>query len=84
MKVRPSTGADAEAATMDDRPLKVPLAGENVLQHYDDYAHGQIIRASQLNVDGSLENVGTTGKMILIFPVHPKNTLQGTLLSIQR
>ena len=63
---------------------EVPPAGENVLQRYDDYAHEQIIRASQLNVDGSLENVGTTGKMILIFPVHPKNTLQRTLLSIQR
>ncbi|KAK7270685.1 hypothetical protein RJT34_26019 [Clitoria ternatea] len=34
---------------------QVPLAGENALPRYDDYAHEQILRASQLNVD---ENSG--------------------------
>lgn len=31
---------------------QVPLAGENALPRYDEYAHEQIIRASQLDVDG--------------------------------
>ena len=30
---------------------KVPLAGENALPRYDEYAHKQILKASQLNVD---------------------------------
>ncbi|TXG75681.1 hypothetical protein E1A91_1Z026600v1 [Gossypium mustelinum] len=32
---------------------QVPLAGENALPRYDEYAHEQILRASSLNVDGS-------------------------------
>ncbi|XP_047147460.1 beta-amylase 1, chloroplastic-like [Vigna umbellata] len=31
---------------------QVALAGENALPRYDEYAHEQIIRASELNVDG--------------------------------
>ncbi|KAG8369752.1 hypothetical protein BUALT_Bualt14G0046400 [Buddleja alternifolia] len=31
---------------------QVPLAGENALPRYDDYAHEQILRASALDVDG--------------------------------
>ncbi|KAG4188693.1 hypothetical protein ERO13_A08G181833v2 [Gossypium hirsutum] len=32
---------------------QVPLAGENALPRYDEYAHEQILQASSLNVDGS-------------------------------
>ncbi|KAE9586111.1 hypothetical protein Lal_00010308 [Lupinus albus] len=32
---------------------QVPLAGENALPRYDEYAHEQIIKASQLDVDGN-------------------------------
>ncbi|KAK6130504.1 hypothetical protein DH2020_035762 [Rehmannia glutinosa] len=32
---------------------QVPLAGENALPRYDDYAHEQILRASALDVDGN-------------------------------
>ncbi|CAJ1952243.1 unnamed protein product [Sphenostylis stenocarpa] len=32
---------------------QVALAGENALPRYDEYAHEQIIRASQLNADGN-------------------------------
>lgn len=32
---------------------KVPLAGENALPRYDDYAHEQILQASSLNFDGN-------------------------------
>lgn len=31
---------------------EVPLAGENALQRYDDYAHEQILRSALLNIDG--------------------------------
>ncbi|XP_044487039.1 beta-amylase 1, chloroplastic-like [Mangifera indica] len=33
----------------------VPLAGENALPRYDEYAHEQILQASSLNMDGSSE-----------------------------
>ncbi|KAJ0035260.1 hypothetical protein Pint_25200 [Pistacia integerrima] len=33
----------------------VPLAGENALPRYDEYAHEQILRASSLNIDGNSE-----------------------------
>lgn len=36
---------------MATKKAQVPLAGENALPRYDEYAHEQIIRASQLNVD---------------------------------
>ncbi|XP_022760421.1 beta-amylase 1, chloroplastic-like [Durio zibethinus] len=32
---------------------QVPLAGENALPRYDEYAHEQILQASSLNIDGS-------------------------------
>ncbi|KAL7219999.1 hypothetical protein ACSBR2_012956 [Camellia fascicularis] len=34
------------------RKAQVPLAGENALPRYDDYAHEQILQASSLNIDG--------------------------------
>lgn len=37
------------------REAGVPLAGENALPRYDDYAHEQILRASSLNLDGNGE-----------------------------
>ncbi|KAL2506492.1 Beta-amylase 1 [Abeliophyllum distichum] len=37
------------------REAKVPLAGENALPRYDDYAHEQILQASALNVDGDAD-----------------------------
>ncbi|CAL8990189.1 unnamed protein product [Prunus brigantina] len=33
----------------------VPLAGENALPRYDDYAHKQILEASSLNIEGNAE-----------------------------
>ncbi|PRQ36852.1 putative beta-amylase [Rosa chinensis] len=33
----------------------VPLAGENALPRYDDYAHEQILQASALNIEGNTE-----------------------------
>ncbi|CAL0332609.1 unnamed protein product [Lupinus luteus] len=35
---------------------QVPLAGENALPRYDEYAHEQIIKASQLDVDGNSDD----------------------------
>ncbi|KAL0376859.1 UNVERIFIED_CONTAM: Beta-amylase 1, chloroplastic [Sesamum calycinum] len=32
---------------------QVPLAGENALPRYDDYAHEQILQASALDIDGN-------------------------------
>ncbi|KAL3506292.1 hypothetical protein ACH5RR_031674 [Cinchona calisaya] len=32
---------------------RVPLAGENALPRYDEYAHEQILKASSLNIDGN-------------------------------
>ncbi|KAF2314091.1 hypothetical protein GH714_022121 [Hevea brasiliensis] len=32
---------------------KVPLAGENALPRYDEYAHEQILQAASLNIDGN-------------------------------
>ncbi|KAM7488399.1 hypothetical protein LguiB_025883 [Lonicera macranthoides] len=37
------------------RKAGVPLAGENALPRYDNYAHEQILRASSLNLDGDGE-----------------------------
>ncbi|XP_061362278.1 beta-amylase 1, chloroplastic-like [Gastrolobium bilobum] len=37
--------------TLATKKAQVPLAGQNALPWYDDYAHEQIIKASQLNVD---------------------------------
>ncbi|CAI9776944.1 unnamed protein product [Fraxinus pennsylvanica] len=37
------------------REAKVPLAGENALPRYDDYAHQQILQAASLNVDGDAD-----------------------------
>ncbi|XP_073132203.1 beta-amylase 1, chloroplastic [Henckelia pumila] len=34
---------------------EVPLAGENALPRYDDYAHEQILQAAALNVEGNSE-----------------------------
>ncbi|KAF7837386.1 beta-amylase 1, chloroplastic-like [Senna tora] len=42
---------------------QVPLAGENALPRYDDYAHEQIIRASQLNVDDGENSVEKDSSM---------------------
>ncbi|GAV70453.1 Glyco_hydro_14 domain-containing protein [Cephalotus follicularis] len=39
------------------REAQVPLAGENALPRYDDYAHKQILQASSLNVDGNSEDM---------------------------
>jgi len=33
------------------REARVPLAGENALPRYDEYAHEQILRAASLNLD---------------------------------
>ncbi|XWS53723.1 hypothetical protein CRYUN_Cryun10bG0025000 [Craigia yunnanensis] len=35
---------------------QVPLAGENALPRYDEYAHEQILQASSLNIDGSSDD----------------------------
>ena len=35
---------------------QVPLAGENALPRYDEFAHEQILQASSLNIDGNSED----------------------------
>ncbi|KAM1301869.1 hypothetical protein ACFX2H_012851 [Malus domestica] len=40
---------------MATQKVNVPLAGENALPRYDDYAHEQILEASSLNVEGNAQ-----------------------------